>query len=49
MAQGDHRVAFQRYESTLRSYVDGCEKLARRAAAYMLPSNRFTAGLNLRM
>jgi 2-polyprenyl-6-methoxyphenol hydroxylase-like FAD-dependent oxidoreductase len=49
MGQGDHRVAFQRYESTLRSYVDGCQKLARRAAAYMLPSNRFVAGLNLRM
>jgi hypothetical protein len=28
--------------------VDGCQKLARRAAAYMLPTNRFTAGLNLK-
>jgi len=49
VAQGDHQLAFQRYESTLRSYVDGCHKLARRAASYMLPHNRFTAGLNLRM
>lgn len=28
LAQGDHRVAFQRYEDTMRSYVDGCQKLA---------------------
>ena len=48
-AQGDHRVAFQRYESILRSYVDGSQKLARNAAAFMLPSNRFAAGLSLRM
>jgi 2-polyprenyl-6-methoxyphenol hydroxylase-like FAD-dependent oxidoreductase len=48
-AQGDHRVAFPRYESVLKSYVDGCHKLARRAAAYMLPSSRFAAGLSLRM
>jgi 2-polyprenyl-6-methoxyphenol hydroxylase-like FAD-dependent oxidoreductase len=49
VAQGDHRVAFQRYEGTLRSYVDGCHRLARSAAAFMLPGNRFTAALNLRM
>ncbi|BCB89389.1 FAD-dependent monooxygenase [Phytohabitans suffuscus] len=48
-AQGDHRIGFQRYEDTLRSYVDGCQKLARNAAAFMLPSNRFTAALSLRM
>jgi 2-polyprenyl-6-methoxyphenol hydroxylase-like FAD-dependent oxidoreductase len=48
-AHGDHRVAFPRYESTLRSYVDGSQKMARRAAAFMLPGSRFAAGLNLRM
>jgi hypothetical protein len=47
--RGDHRVAFRRYERTLTSYVDGCQKLARSAAAHMLPSNGFTAGLSLRM
>jgi 2-polyprenyl-6-methoxyphenol hydroxylase-like FAD-dependent oxidoreductase len=48
-AQGDHRAAFQRYEATLRSYVDGCQKLARNSAAYMLPRNRFMTGLSMRM
>ena len=48
-AQGDHRVAFPRYEKTMRSYVDGCQKLARSSATYMLPRNRFMAGLNVRM
>lgn len=49
LARGDHLVAFERYESTLRPYVAGCHKLARRAAAYMLPNSQFAAGLNLRM
>jgi 2-polyprenyl-6-methoxyphenol hydroxylase-like FAD-dependent oxidoreductase len=52
MAQGDHRLAFPRYESTLRSYANGCQKLADGLAPFMVPSNRFIAGLvrvNFRM
>jgi 2-polyprenyl-6-methoxyphenol hydroxylase-like FAD-dependent oxidoreductase len=48
-ARGDHQVAFQRYEDTLRSYVDGCQRLASRAAGFMLPKTRFAAALSLRM
>jgi 2-polyprenyl-6-methoxyphenol hydroxylase-like FAD-dependent oxidoreductase len=52
LAQGDHRVAFPRYEAALRSYVDGCQKLAEGPATFMVSNNRFIAGLvrlNFRM
>jgi len=42
-ARGDHRVAFPRYEATLRSYVEGCQKLADGVAGFMVPSSRFVA------
>ncbi|MFD0743342.1 FAD-dependent monooxygenase [Phytohabitans flavus] len=50
-AGGDHATAFARYESAMRSYVDGCQKLAD-SASMMVPANRFLAGLmrlNMRM
>jgi 2-polyprenyl-6-methoxyphenol hydroxylase-like FAD-dependent oxidoreductase len=50
-AHGDHRVAFPRYESTIKSYVEGCQKLAG-GASLMVPSSRLVAALlplNLRI
>ncbi|GGN90826.1 FAD-dependent oxidoreductase [Actinoplanes lobatus] len=45
MAQGDHRIAFERYESTLRAYVHGCQKLADGIAPFMVPNSRTAARL----
>jgi 2-polyprenyl-6-methoxyphenol hydroxylase-like FAD-dependent oxidoreductase len=50
-AGGDHTVAFARYESAMRSYVERCQKLAD-SVSMMVPSNRLVTGLmrvNLRM
>jgi len=42
-AQGDHRVAFPRYEATMRSYVIGGQKMADNVAGFMVPNSRFVA------
>jgi 2-polyprenyl-6-methoxyphenol hydroxylase-like FAD-dependent oxidoreductase len=50
-AGSDDAAAFARYERAMRSYVEGCQKLAG-SASMMVPSNRFVAGLvraNMRM
>jgi len=41
-AGGDYAAAFARYESAMRSYVEGCQKLAD-SAIFMVPSSRFVA------
>ena len=50
-AGGDHAGAFARYESAMRSYVEGCQKLAD-SVTMMVPSNRFLVWImrqNIRM
>ncbi|MEV4510364.1 hypothetical protein AB0K00_15525 [Dactylosporangium sp. NPDC049525] len=50
-AGGDHAAAFARYERTMRSHVEGCQKLAD-SVRFMVPGSRFAAGLmrlNMRM
>ncbi|WP_066951625.1 FAD-dependent monooxygenase [Microtetraspora fusca] len=42
-ARGDHRVAFARYEQTLRAYAEGCQKMGDGVAKLMVPSSRFLA------
>jgi 2-polyprenyl-6-methoxyphenol hydroxylase-like FAD-dependent oxidoreductase len=37
VAGGDHRIAFARYEETLRSYAGGCQKLAAGAGPMLAP------------
>lgn len=51
-AGGDHQVAFARYEAAMRSYVEGCQKLADGVAGMMVPSSRVVASFvrfNFRM
>lgn len=48
---GDYAAAFARYESAMRSYVEGCQKLAD-SVGMMVPSNGFLAAvmrLNIRL
>jgi len=42
-AQGEHRVAFPRYEAAMRSYVEGGQKMADNVAGFMVPNSRFVA------
>jgi 2-polyprenyl-6-methoxyphenol hydroxylase-like FAD-dependent oxidoreductase len=42
-AGGEHVTAFARYESTMRSYVTGCQKLGDGVAGWMVPRSRFMA------
>ncbi|GLY67151.1 FAD-dependent monooxygenase [Amycolatopsis taiwanensis] len=42
-AQGDHRVAFVRYEDEMRAYAVGCQKMGDGVAKLMVPGNRFMA------
>ncbi|MEV4107080.1 FAD-dependent monooxygenase [Nonomuraea sp. NPDC049695] len=44
-AQGDHRVAFARYEEEMREYAVGCQKMGDGVAGLMVPGSRFVAGL----
>ncbi|MET8143466.1 FAD-dependent monooxygenase [Sphaerisporangium sp. NPDC005288] len=51
-AQGDHRVAFARYEEEMRGFVELNQRLGRTAAKGMVPASRTRArlqGLMLRM
>jgi 2-polyprenyl-6-methoxyphenol hydroxylase-like FAD-dependent oxidoreductase len=50
-AGGDYATAFARYESAMRSYVEGCQKLAD-SVGMMVPNNRLLSAimrLNIRM
>lgn len=40
-ANGDHVRAFTGYESAMRSYATGCQKLGQGVADWMVPSTRF--------
>jgi len=40
-AAGDHGRAFAGYESAMRSYATGCQKLGQGVADWMVPSTRF--------
>ncbi|GAB3990453.1 FAD-dependent monooxygenase [Actinoallomurus acanthiterrae] len=42
-AQGDHRVAFARYEQEMREYAKGCQKMGDGVAKLMVPSSRALA------
>ena len=44
-AGGDFRAAFERYESRMRSYVDGCQKLADGASGWFIPDSKFKGRL----
>ncbi|MEU6873464.1 FAD-dependent monooxygenase [Streptomyces sp. NPDC046751] len=46
LANGDHRAAFTRYESTLRSYAQGCQKGGDRTGKFLAPGT--AAGLRIR-
>jgi 2-polyprenyl-6-methoxyphenol hydroxylase-like FAD-dependent oxidoreductase len=36
-AEGDHRIAFTRYERLMRNYAMGCQKLANNAGPFLAP------------
>ncbi|GAA2309709.1 FAD-dependent monooxygenase [Actinomadura luteofluorescens] len=44
-ADGDHRVAFARYEEEMREYAVGCQKMGDGVAKLMVPGNRALATL----
>lgn len=44
-ADGDHRVAFARYEEAMREYAVGCQKMGDGVAKLMVPGNRALATL----
>ncbi|MCP2343032.1 FAD-dependent monooxygenase [Actinomadura rupiterrae] len=44
-ADGDHTVAFARYEELIREYVAGCQKQGQGVAKMMVPENRVVAWL----
>ncbi|MFE2700803.1 FAD-dependent monooxygenase [Streptomyces mirabilis] len=46
LANGDHRAAFTRYESTLRRYAQGCQKGGDRTGKFLAPGT--IAGLRIR-
>ncbi|GAA2451954.1 FAD-dependent monooxygenase [Streptomyces pulveraceus] len=46
LANGDHRAAFTRYESTLRGYAQGCQKGGERTGKFLAPGT--AAGLRIR-
>lgn len=39
-ADGDHRLAFARYEDKIRDYARGCQKVADRAGPFLAPRTR---------
>jgi 2-polyprenyl-6-methoxyphenol hydroxylase-like FAD-dependent oxidoreductase len=42
-AAGDHRTAFARYQTAMRDYVLGCQKMGEGVGRWMVPDNRFLA------
>jgi 2-polyprenyl-6-methoxyphenol hydroxylase-like FAD-dependent oxidoreductase len=44
-ANGEHGVAFSRYELLLREYAGGCQKMGDGVAKLMVPGSRFVAAL----
>jgi 2-polyprenyl-6-methoxyphenol hydroxylase-like FAD-dependent oxidoreductase len=48
-ADGDCRRAFVRYEDGMRSYVEGCQKLAEGASDWFIPRTRFRGWLLVQM
>jgi 2-polyprenyl-6-methoxyphenol hydroxylase-like FAD-dependent oxidoreductase len=48
-ACGDYGVAFTRYEDGMRSYVEGCQKLADGGADWFIPKTRLRGWLLIQM
>jgi 2-polyprenyl-6-methoxyphenol hydroxylase-like FAD-dependent oxidoreductase len=46
---GDYGAAFARYEDGMRSYVEGCQKLAEGASDWFIPKTRFRSWLLVQM
>ncbi|MFI8962726.1 FAD-dependent monooxygenase [Streptomyces sp. NPDC053493] len=44
-ADGDHTVAYARYEHEMRAYATGCQKMGDGVAKLMVPDSRLTASL----
>jgi len=48
-AEGDHRVAFAKYESLLRDFVDKCQGIADGGTDWFVPRTRFRLWLSTQM
>ncbi|MFI6444534.1 FAD-dependent monooxygenase [Kitasatospora sp. NPDC050543] len=44
-ADGDHRIAYARYQERLREYATGCQKMGEGVAKLMVPDSRLMASV----